>query len=142
MATHDGGLKMKVFLRISGGELEGTRLFFPPGQYVFGRGQGCHVLFAASSIASRRHCLLKVTDSDISIRDLCSRNGTLINNKRFHGEAALSHGDLLRVGETTFHVEVVSADDAEPGVEVTGKPLNETIEVPVDRTACETKLSR
>jgi pSer/pThr/pTyr-binding forkhead associated (FHA) protein len=134
---------MQVVLRIAGGKLEGTRLFFPPGQYLFGRAQGCHVLFAPSSIASRRHCLLRVTKAGLSVRDLSSRNGTFVNKKRIVGEVPLAHSNLLGVAETTFHVEINLSDntDSELGVEVSGKPLGETIDIPLDHTAFETKLS-
>jgi pSer/pThr/pTyr-binding forkhead associated (FHA) protein len=134
---------MQVVLRIASGKLEGTRLFFPPGQYVFGRAQGCHVLFAPSSVASRRHCLLRVTSAGVAIRDLSSRNGTLVNKKRIVGEVPLAHGDLLGVAETTFHVEINLSEgsDSALGVEVSGKPLGETIDIPLDRTSFETKLS-
>jgi len=132
---------MQVVLRIMGGNLKGNRLSFPPGQYLFGRIEGAHVLFAPESIASRRHCLLLVADSGISVRDLQSRNGTTVNNERIVGEVPLSHGDLLGIAETTFRVEF----DREPvpgfAVEVSGKPLGETIDVPLDRTSFETKLS-
>jgi pSer/pThr/pTyr-binding forkhead associated (FHA) protein len=132
---------MQVALRITGGELNATRLFFPPGQYLFGRSKGCHVLFGPSSVASRRHCLFLVTDTTVRIRDLFSRNGTFLNNKRISGEQNLSQGDLLRVAETTFLVEIDPNVNGDSGVEVTGKPLGETIDMPVDRTSFETKLS-
>jgi pSer/pThr/pTyr-binding forkhead associated (FHA) protein len=134
---------LQVVLRITSGKLEGTRLLFPPGQYLFGRAQGCHVVFAPTSIASRRHCLLLVTAADVFVRDLSSRNGTHVNKKPVAGEQKLSQNDLLCVGETTFQVEIDPAanDDSALGVEVSGKPLGETIDMPLDRTAFETKLS-
>jgi pSer/pThr/pTyr-binding forkhead associated (FHA) protein len=138
------GLSMQVALRITGGELNETRLLFPPGQYLFGRAQGCHVLFGPSSVASRRHCLILVTDTGVLVRDLMSRNGTFLNNRRIAGDQKLTEGDLLRVAETTFFVEINPTETADPmvGVEVTGKPLGETIDTPLDRTSFETKLSK
>jgi hypothetical protein len=134
--------RMKVVLRIACGQLNGTPLLFPPGQYLFGRAQGCHVLFAPSSIASRRHCLLLVTGETISVRDLKSRNGTLVNKNRIEAEQELKNGDLLAVGETIFQIEISLSDAAglPLGIEVSGKPLGETIEVPLGATAVDTKL--
>src|SRR5262249_32374286 len=90
---------MKVVLRIASGQMNGTPLMFAPGQYLFGRAEGCHVLFAPSSIVSRRHCLLLVTAEKISVRDLQSRHGTHVNKSRLEGERQLKHGDELTVGE-------------------------------------------
>jgi pSer/pThr/pTyr-binding forkhead associated (FHA) protein len=122
--------------------MDGTPLLFPPGQYLFGRAQGCHVLFAPSSIVSRRHCLLLVTGETISVRDLKSRNGTLVNKNRIKGEKQLKHGDLLAVGETIFQVEINLPDTAGAalGIEVSGKPLGETIDMPLGGTAVDRRL--
>jgi pSer/pThr/pTyr-binding forkhead associated (FHA) protein len=134
---------MQVVLRIVTGDLIENRLLFPPGQYLFGRVQGAHVLFAPSSSASRRHCLLLVTETSASVRDLCSRNGTLVNQKRVIREQQLADGDLLSVGETTFRVELqlTNLNDS-MAIEVTGKPLAETIDVPLAHTASETRLAK
>jgi pSer/pThr/pTyr-binding forkhead associated (FHA) protein len=137
---------MQLILRIVTGALAQTRLLFATGQYLFGRAPGAHVLFPPNSIASRRHCLLLVTDGGASVRDLGSSNGTMVNEKRISGEKKLAAGDLLTVGETTFRIELQPADVPEPDaeepmpMEVSGKPLGETIDLPLARTMFETKL--
>jgi len=134
---------MHLVLRIISGKLAETRLQFPPGQYLFGRAQGSHVLFAPTSIASRRHCLLLVAPDGVTLRDLGSRNGTFVNKQRIEGERKLADGDLVDVGETTFQVEINSSlveVERPSGVEVSGKPIGETIDMPPDRTNHDTKL--
>src|SRR5439155_26686925 len=82
--------------------LTGERLLFPHGQYIFGRAQGCHILFPMSSAVSRQHCLLSVTEQGAVVRDLGSRNSTVVNSERVPGERPLGHGDrLYLVGQLT-----------------------------------------
>jgi len=54
--------------------------------------------------------MLRVTDERGSIRDLGSRNGTLVNGKRVVGEMKLDEGDLLQVGPLVFEVQIDEAD--------------------------------
>jgi pSer/pThr/pTyr-binding forkhead associated (FHA) protein len=77
---------MWLVLHVLEGEPLGPALHFPPGQYVFGRAPGCHVLFPWPSAVSRRHCILFVNDQGASVRDLRSRNGTVVNSRRITRE--------------------------------------------------------
>ena len=38
--------------------------------------------------------------------DMNSTNGTLLNSRELHGEAELSPGDVIRIGDTEFRFEV------------------------------------
>ncbi|MDX6606772.1 MAG: hypothetical protein QOD14_1312 [Solirubrobacterales bacterium] len=40
------------------------------------------------------------------VEDLNSTNGTLLNSRELHGEAELSAGDVIRIGDTEFRFEV------------------------------------
>jgi pSer/pThr/pTyr-binding forkhead associated (FHA) protein len=40
------------------------------------------------------------------VEDLNSTNGTLLNSRQLHGEAELTPGDLIRIGDTEFRFEV------------------------------------
>ena len=53
---------------------------------------------AQSDAISRRHCVIVTTDNEVVVRDLNSRNGTLVNDQRITEETVLLHGDILRVG--------------------------------------------
>ncbi len=94
---------MKVKLRIVQGRPQGKSMVFPRGEYVFGRGEECHVR-PNSDWVSRQHCLLCVTEDGVSLRDLGSRNGTLINGARLVEERCLNHGDQVQVGPLVFEV--------------------------------------
>jgi hypothetical protein len=40
------------------------------------------------------------------VEDLNSTNGTLLNSRELHGEAELTPGDVIRIGDTEFRFEV------------------------------------
>jgi predicted component of type VI protein secretion system len=108
---------MTIELHVVQGRPSGKRLEFPPGEYYFGRGAECHVR-PDSDWVSRQHCRLRVTRDAASIRDLGSRNGTLVNGRLVVGERLLLHGDQLQVGPLVFEVhypEVVIPGDAGTG---------------------------
>jgi predicted component of type VI protein secretion system len=94
---------MNVKLLIVQGRPEGKCLLFPRGEYVFGRGDECHVR-PNSDWVSRQHCLLRVTAGEAYLRDLGSRNGTLVNGVRLVQECLLQHGDQVQVGPLVFEV--------------------------------------
>jgi len=57
---------------------------------------------------SRFHCELHVTPDHILVRDLASRNGTLVDGVRIN-EAHCRDGSALRVGETTLRLQVAAS---------------------------------
>lgn len=89
---------------------------------VFGRDRRCHVKVEGDTYVSRHHFLVEVTPPEVRIRDLGSRNGTLVNGKKVGGRAPgekaeeakrrrfpevdLRDGDEIRVGKSAFRVEV------------------------------------
>jgi pSer/pThr/pTyr-binding forkhead associated (FHA) protein len=62
--------------------------------------------------ASGTHCELDVQEGRPVVRDLDSRNGTLVNGRDV-SEAALSAGDILTVGITPLRVSCEPSDEAE-----------------------------
>jgi len=119
---------MDVQLKVLQGKPRGHCLRFGPGEFVFGRGPECHIR-PNSELVSRQHCLLKVTPSGLlSIRDLGSANGTLVNGSRLVGERLLLDGDRLQVGPVVLQVLMpstppVSADTAFANLEDTATNL-------------------
>jgi pSer/pThr/pTyr-binding forkhead associated (FHA) protein len=88
---------MRVKLLVVQGRPHGQSLYFPCGEFVIGRGAECHIR-PNSSWVSRQHCILTVTDTAVHLRDLGSRNGTLVNGSRVVGERRLLHGDRVQLG--------------------------------------------
>ena len=110
---------MDVKLVVIHGRPANKSLVFPRGAYVFGRGSECHIR-PNSDWVSRQHCQLLVAADSVSIRDLGSRNGTLVNGERVMGQRGLTDGDRLQIGPLVFEVRVGGVTHAEPGTTVTG----------------------
>jgi len=103
---------MTIKLLVIQGKPQGKFLLFRVGRdYMFGRGPECHIR-PNSEWVSRQHCLLRVTTEGTLIRDLGSRNGTLVNGVRLRGEQRLKQDDLLQVGPIVFKVlDLQEADE-------------------------------
>lgn len=67
---------------------------------VIGRNPECQIRLT-DRWTSRQHCSLECNDGTITVRDLGSKHGTLING-RLISQASLNAGDKLTVGLTTF----------------------------------------
>ena len=61
---------------------------------------------------SRRHARLFRRDDRWFVEDLGARNGTLLNDERVTGTAALKPGDRIRVGDTVLRVAAIAAAGA------------------------------
>jgi predicted component of type VI protein secretion system len=103
---------MKVKLLVVHGRPQGKSFLFPVGEFLFGRGAECHIQ-PNSDWVSRQHCLLNVGKDSVSVRDLGSRNGTLVNGHRVLGELPLHHGDQLQVGPLVFEIRLDDVAAAE-----------------------------
>ena len=71
---------------------------------TIGRGDECAVRIPTAKV-SRTHCELMLADDALRVRDLRSSNGTFVNGDRV-AEVALSAGDVLRVGNVCFTVQI------------------------------------
>jgi hypothetical protein len=67
---------------------------------VIGRAEDCDLRLADPG-ASRHHAELQRSSDDVTIVDLRSTNGTLVNGKRVD-RATLEDGDEIVIGETSF----------------------------------------
>ena len=71
---------------------------------TFGRRRDCDFRLPLMGI-SRRHCQLEASEDSIRIRDLKSRNGTMVNGKAVQ-ECKLNAGDTFKVGPVTFLLQI------------------------------------
>ena len=116
---------MNAKLLVVQGRPQGKSIQFAPGEYIFGRGQECHVR-PNSEWVSRQHCMLRVTADGTFVRDLGSRNGTLINGVRLVGEVRLEHGDQLQIGPLVFETQL--------------EPVPVPVRQPLENTGRETRI--
>ena len=69
---------MKIQLIVVQGKPEGKVIPLTGPVFKIGRGEGCH-LRPNSELVSREHAEFRVVDEEVTVRDLGSRNGTLVN---------------------------------------------------------------
>ena len=104
---------MHLRMKVVKGKPHGHCLQFPNGEFMFGRGPECDVR-PNSDLVSRQHCLLQVSEEAALVRDLGSRNGTLVNGELLHGERQLIHGDTLQIGPLVLEV-LLETESNPPG---------------------------
>ena len=83
-----------------GGPLKGAAFALPPGEVSIGRDSSNH-LWAPDPALSRRHCVLVASGQQVSIRDLGSRNGTLVNGVPIE-QQEMRHGDQIYIGDSVL----------------------------------------
>src|SRR5262245_3124945 len=70
---------------------------------VLGRSSECDVQVIHSSV-SRRHAEIRQEDEMLYIRDLKSKNGTMLNSSRVTCDTLLMPGSLLMLGSVSLEV--------------------------------------
>ena len=119
---------MLVKLKVLQGSKAGKLLTVQGSQMLIGREEGCD-LRPRTELISRKHCLIRVTDSQVSIKDLDSRNGTYVNDKQVEGEHGLKEGDQLRIGPLLFEVVINAAvSEKRPEVKNVAEAVQRTAE--------------
>jgi hypothetical protein len=90
------------------------------GEFVVGRSTECQ-LSLDDPLVSRRHAVLKVRRDGVSVADLGSRNGVLVNAAKISGERELAAGDKVSIGsqEMVLHVSA----DVHPHAATTGEEV-------------------
>jgi DNA-binding winged helix-turn-helix (wHTH) protein len=71
------------------------------GQNVLGRDADCAVRIDRPSV-SRHHAKIVVTNDDVVLEDLGSKNGTFLRGEPLAGASALSSGDVIGLGSVTL----------------------------------------
>ncbi len=82
---------------------------------VFGRQRNCDFRIPLESI-SRRHCEVHCDGEGVVLRDLGSRNGTLLNGTKIRNtEQVLQAGDRIGIGPITFVLQIDGLPRCESG---------------------------
>lgn len=84
------------------------RLPLPDGEFVVGRGIGCHIRFNAAEV-SRQHLRLTARGGRLMAENMSSTTGTILNGRRMQGSSSLRHGDELVLGPRRLKIEVEDA---------------------------------
>src|SRR5881227_3746100 len=96
---------MKVQLVVVRGKPEGKVIPLSGPSFKIGRGETCH-LRPNSEQVSREHAEFSITPEKVVVRDLGSRNGTLVNGKTLTEPHTLKDRDLIQVGPLTFAISI------------------------------------
>ncbi|MDB5350954.1 MAG: hypothetical protein JWN86_2201 [Planctomycetota bacterium] len=96
---------LRVNLIVVSGKPEGKVIPLTLPVFRIGRDETCH-LRPNSVEVSRQHTEITVTDTTVTVRDLGSRNGTLVNGNLVNSPHRLKSGELLKVGPLTFAVSI------------------------------------
>jgi predicted component of type VI protein secretion system len=101
-----GTVSMKVQLIVVRGKPEGKVIPLVGPKFKIGRGETCH-LRPNSEQVSREHAEFTIDGDVVTVGDLGSRNGTLVNGKALTtGTCQLKDRDLVQVGPLTFAVSI------------------------------------
>ncbi len=118
---------MEVKLIVATGKSAGKEIPVAGPKFLIGRSEDCHMRPTSDQV-SRHHCVLLIEGGDVLIRDLGSKNGTLVNGERVRTERELKMGDRISIGPLEFEVRLI--------VDVGGKkrPKVKSIEEAAART--------
>ena len=104
---------MKVQLIVVQGKPEGKVIPLVGPVFKIGRGETCH-LRPNSELVSREHAQFTLHPDKVTVQDLGSRNGTLVNGKALTEIHVLKDRDLVQVGALTFAMSIQGAPVAAP----------------------------
>lgn len=95
---------MDVKLVVEQGARKGQVFRLRAKDTVVGRRRGCNLRIPSESV-SRRHCRLTYRDDYLTVEDLASVNGTMVNGQLIAKPTIVHPGDRLSIGALTFQVQ-------------------------------------
>jgi transcriptional regulator with GAF, ATPase, and Fis domain len=117
-------------LLVIAGPSKDSTIPLPDGEATLGR-DPTNALAVADASVSRKHCLLRQEeDGRFQIKDLDSRNGTLVNGLAVK-EQWLRHGDEIATGDSVFLFLLEDEDQALPASRVEFDDSHPTAETKV-----------
>jgi transcriptional regulator with GAF, ATPase, and Fis domain len=112
-----GDARLRPRLLVIAGPAKDSTIPLPEGEAALGR-DPANAVFVADTSVSRKHCLLrKDEDGRFQIKDLDSRNGTLVNGRPVK-EQWLRHGDEIATGDSVFLFLVEEQEQGVPASRV------------------------
>jgi predicted component of type VI protein secretion system len=83
------------------------------GEFAVGRNASCQ-LSLDDPLVSRRHALLVVSGDTVTVRDLGSRNGVLVNGEKIEGTVTVGDGDRILIGAQEMTLVATSGTSPVP----------------------------
>jgi pSer/pThr/pTyr-binding forkhead associated (FHA) protein len=101
-------------------------LELPIGEFVVGRSTDCQ-LSLDDPLVSRRHAVLRVRRDGVSVEDLGSRNGVLVNGVKITGARELAGGDKVGIGSQEMVLNVAAEARPVAGAEEMYRRATQTL---------------
>ncbi len=102
-----------------GGKFGGRTYEISAQRTTVGRGDA-NTLSLHDRSVSEQHCEIYDNGADLIIRDLGSRNGTVVNGELLHNaQRPLAHGQIVKFGAIEARLEITSAPSSDTDTEVT-----------------------
>ena len=96
----------RPYLVVSGGIWDGLTIELTTRPRVIGRSTNSDIIIEDPTV-SRRHALIIETPRGVALRDLHSRNGTYVNDRRIGSkERLLKNGDRIRLAASKISLVV------------------------------------
>jgi len=106
LASPPPPLRMGRLVVVKSPELdEGADFELNSSQITIGRGRQNDIPLSHDEYASARHARFEPRQDGVWVQDLGSTNGTYLNGARLERPRRLTHGDIVRVGETDLRYE-------------------------------------
>jgi two-component system, cell cycle response regulator len=96
-AAEEEAKQKPACLLVVGGELNGSIFNLENGDNVVGRNPDCQIPLDFSGV-SRKHFSIEVTESEVTVTDCGSANGTYLNNQKLESATKLKRGDIIKIG--------------------------------------------
>ena len=106
----------------TGGSTSGQAIPLLGSTTVLGRAATCQVVIE-DDFASRRHAQITLRDDGYWLRDLDSKNGTLLDGQPVTGEVLLEDGATIQIGDTRLRFHDPAATLTHPAVRAAESPL-------------------
>ncbi len=74
-------------------------------EFLIGRAPDSDLRLLSAGI-SRHHCLLRLSEDEVTLIDLGSSNGTYLNGQRVRSQAVLKTGDQIQLDQAHFLVDL------------------------------------
>jgi anti-anti-sigma factor len=95
-----------IRLIVEVGRAKGQAIEVKGAKFVIGRDPRCQ-LRPSSELISRLHAVIEQREGRVFVRDLGTKNGTIVNERVLHGqEVEVSNGDRVQVGLLEFSLSI------------------------------------
>ena len=86
----------------------GQRMTLGDGRHTIGRDPNADIYLDSTSV-SRTHASIRIADSQATLEDLGSKNGTFVGKRRIDSITMLADGDRIRIGSIEMTFRIVQA---------------------------------